>query len=152
MNAKKFPEIAAKLQKLLKEKGLSKAELSREISIPPPTITRYLNGEMRPEGNNLITLTKFFGVSPEWLYLEDGEEKAKIEIDKQGGNVVLLRDSDKNGKRELEELMNLRDALEGWKGQCQALKAVIHSKDKEITQLQERVALLEKRLKDGTDP
>lgn len=59
-----FKEI---LQDLLSEKGINQKQLSISASIPPTTISGWLNADRLPDYNALIKLSNFFNVSTDYL-------------------------------------------------------------------------------------
>ena len=59
-----FPE---NLRRVIFEKRLKAVDVARATKITPPTISRYLSGTHQPTTDNLIAISKFFGVSPEAL-------------------------------------------------------------------------------------
>ena len=81
----KYPEIGRRLRDRLStipipegRKKVTNKHISEKTGIPESTIGRYLKGQIRPEGDYLITLTQFFGITPDWLYgKEKNENKAK---------------------------------------------------------------------------
>ena len=61
-----------RLKELRLEKGLSIQALAKEINISNATICRWENGITDITGENLIILSKFFGVTSDYLLgLED---------------------------------------------------------------------------------
>jgi len=74
VNGIRFLDVGLRLESCMKARGLKKADLSRETGIPAPTIGRYIKGEMRPSGDNLLTVTQYFGVTQEWLYTGQGKD------------------------------------------------------------------------------
>ncbi len=60
----KFPE---RLKDLMIELNLTQNKLSKEVSIPQPTIARWLADQCRPSVDNLITLANYFKCSIDYL-------------------------------------------------------------------------------------
>src|ERR1700723_3075562 len=55
----------------LKEMGMSAAEFSRQISVPPNRVTHILNGRRSITGDTALRLAHFFGTRAEfWLNLQ----------------------------------------------------------------------------------
>jgi len=52
---------------LLKEKGITQLQLSREANIPPTTISGWLNANRLPDYNALKKLSVYFQVSADYL-------------------------------------------------------------------------------------
>ena len=67
----------------LEEIGISAAELSRQIDVPPNRISQILRGMRDVTADTALRLGKFFGTGPElWMNLQKAYEldKAKAEI------------------------------------------------------------------------
>lgn len=67
----------------LKEIGISAAELSRQIDVPPNRISQILRGMRDVTADTALRLGQFFGTGPElWMNLQKAYEldKAKAEI------------------------------------------------------------------------
>lgn len=56
-------KIPLKLNKLLKERNVTQAEVSRRLGIPPTTLTGYFKGTSTPNPGNIQKLADFFGVA-----------------------------------------------------------------------------------------
>ncbi|MBE7068574.1 MAG: helix-turn-helix transcriptional regulator [Clostridiales bacterium] len=57
---------------LMNERNLNQRQLAQKANIPPTTISGWLNAGRLPDYNALIKLSKFFGVSGDFLLgLED---------------------------------------------------------------------------------
>lgn len=55
----------------LKELGMSAAELSRQLKVPPNRITAIMNGQRGITGDTALRLAHFFGTSAQfWLNLQ----------------------------------------------------------------------------------
>jgi len=67
----------------LKEIGITAAELSRQIDVPPNRISHIVRGMRDITADTALRLGQFFGTGPElWMNLQKAYEldKAKIEI------------------------------------------------------------------------
>lgn len=67
----------------LEEIGISAAELSRQIDVPPNRISQILRGMRDVTADTALRLGQFFGTGPElWMNLQKSYEldKAKAEI------------------------------------------------------------------------
>ena len=60
-------------EKLLKEKGLKAADVTRATGIKSPVFSEWKKGKSRPNTDKLIKIADFLGVTVE--YLMTGEEK-----------------------------------------------------------------------------
>ena len=59
-----FPE---KLRQAMHEKHCSSADIARATGISPSVLSRYLSGANKPNSDNIIVISQFLNVSPEWL-------------------------------------------------------------------------------------
>lgn len=67
----------------LEEIGISAAELSRQIDVPPNRVSQILRGMRDVTADTALRLGQFFGTGPElWMNLQKAYEldKAKAEI------------------------------------------------------------------------
>ncbi len=86
-------EIANRLQKLRKEKGLSQEELAFELGISRQAISKWECGESSPDTDNLISLSKLYGISiDEILFGESSIKDIKKEEDNKEDDVELDKD------------------------------------------------------------
>ena len=71
-------EIANRLQKLRKEKGLSQEELAEKLGISRQAVSKWERAEASPDTDNLILLARLYGVSlDELLNTEESDEELK---------------------------------------------------------------------------
>ena len=56
-----------KIKELRQEKGLTQAQLAEKISTTASTIGKYEREELQPNVDIIISLSKFFGVSADYL-------------------------------------------------------------------------------------
>ncbi|MEG0977962.1 MAG: helix-turn-helix transcriptional regulator [Bacilli bacterium] len=75
-------EIANRLVKLRKEKGLSQEELADKLGISRQSVSKWERAESSPDTDNLICLAKIYGVSLDEL-LQDDETIEEIAKDKK---------------------------------------------------------------------
>jgi transcriptional regulator with XRE-family HTH domain len=59
-----FPE---KLRQAMHEKRCKSADVARATGIAPSLLSRYLSGSYKPSSDNIITISHYLNVSPEWL-------------------------------------------------------------------------------------
>ena len=59
-----FPE---KLRQAMHEKRCSSADIARATGINPSVLSRYLSGANKPSSDNIIVISQYLNVSPEWL-------------------------------------------------------------------------------------
>lgn len=55
------------LKRLIESRGLTIKGLAAELGITASTLTRYIHGYRTPELSYIITLSKYFNVSIDWL-------------------------------------------------------------------------------------
>ena len=60
-------DFAENLRNAMFFKRLKAIDISNATKIPPPTISRYLSGTHQPTTDNLITISKYLGISSEAL-------------------------------------------------------------------------------------
>ena len=60
-------DFAENLRNAMFFKRLKAIDVSNATKIPPPTISRYLSGTHQPTTDNLITISKYLGISSEAL-------------------------------------------------------------------------------------
>ena len=63
-NTIKFPE---RLKELRQEKGLSQRALAKVLHVTQPAIVRWETGQQTPNLEMLVTISKFFNVSLDYL-------------------------------------------------------------------------------------
>lgn len=56
-----------RLEKVIKEKELSNAELARKLKVRPAAINNYIDGTFMPSTPNLARLCKVLNISSDWL-------------------------------------------------------------------------------------
>ena len=59
-----FPE---KLRQAMHEKRCSSADIARATGISPSVLSRYLSGANKPSSDNILVISQYLNVSPEWL-------------------------------------------------------------------------------------
>lgn len=77
-----------KLQLLRKQKGLSQEKLSEQLKVSRQAISKWELGESLPDTENVVKLSKLFGVSIDYL-LNDGISNEKDIPAVQNNTVVL---------------------------------------------------------------
>ena len=80
-------DFAENLRNAMFFKRLKAIDVSNATKIPPPTISRYLSGTHQPTTDNLITISKYLGISSEALLSssdapESSESSRHISSDK----------------------------------------------------------------------
>ena len=59
-----FPE---KLRQAMHEKRCKSAHVAKGTGINPSVLSRYLSGANKPSSDNIIAISHYLNVSPEWL-------------------------------------------------------------------------------------
>ena len=68
-------EIANKLLRLRKEKGLSQEQLAQKLGISRQAISKWERAEASPDTDNLIELAKHYDISLDELLLHEPSSK-----------------------------------------------------------------------------
>ena len=152
---KEICPLGLRFIELQDESGLNRGDFARSIPISPGYYTDILYGSKIPSEKIYNAMVWRFGIEKEWLEHGTGEkyrDNDKKSLENRGSGGLASE-----AYPLTEETM--RDAIEGWKGQCkaldgkcEALNLVIDARDREIQGLKEKVAVLEANRKDGTDP
>ena len=59
-----FPE---KLRQAMYEKRCKSADVAKDTGISPSVLSRYLSGRNKPSSDNILTISQYLNVTPEWL-------------------------------------------------------------------------------------
>ena len=81
-------DFAENLRNAMFFKRLKAIDVSNATKIPPPTISRYLSGTHQPTTDNLITISKYLGISSEAL-LSSSEAPESIQKSKDISSPLL---------------------------------------------------------------
>lgn len=82
-----------RIKKILDERNMSKAELSRLTGISNSSLSEYLNGKYEPKQDKIALIARALHVSPAWLMgFEDAPE--------------LTRRDEREIESDLEDMMN----------------------------------------------
>lgn len=63
--------LSEKLYKLRKKQGLSQEQLAEKLEVSRQAISKWETGQALPEGDKLLTISRYFGVSLDYLMGED---------------------------------------------------------------------------------
>ena len=66
-----------KLQALRKARGWSQEELGTQINVSRQALSKWESGASVPDTENVVALSRLFGVSTDYLLLENGETTAQ---------------------------------------------------------------------------
>jgi len=75
--------LGKKIQQLRKDKGLSQEELASALTISRQAISKWELGESMPDTENVVQLSKLFGVTTDYLLIDDNECKTIKTVDDQ---------------------------------------------------------------------
>lgn len=83
--------ISKRINELREMHNLNKTEFGHKIGVNRSTITRYENGDLKPNVDVLISINKTFGVSIDWLAGVDDETivnaYTKVIVDASKNNI-----------------------------------------------------------------
>lgn len=66
-----------KLQALRKARGWSQEELATQVNVSRQALSKWESGASVPDTENVVALSRLFGVSTDYLLLENGETTAQ---------------------------------------------------------------------------
>ncbi|MGE4341601.1 MAG: helix-turn-helix domain-containing protein [Bacilli bacterium] len=96
-------EIASRLVKLRKAKGLSQEDLADKLGISRQAISKWERAEASPDTDNLILLARLYEVSlDELLSTDDKDEEIKAEVVDR-----MIKEEEKQEEEEQKEHHNL---------------------------------------------
>lgn len=81
-------KLAEKLFELRKEKGWSQEKLAEKINVSRQSISKWESGQVLPEIEKIIELSKIFQVTTDYLLLDENSEKSSTAV-------ILEEDKDK---------------------------------------------------------
>ena len=55
------------LRQTMHEKRCKSADVAKATGVSPSVLSRYLSGRNKPSSDNIITISHYLNVSPEWL-------------------------------------------------------------------------------------
>ena len=86
--------FSEKLYKLRKHKGLSQEQLAERLAVSRQAISKWESGTAMPESEKLLVISRFFGVSLDYLMKDELEdEDCSLEKSKNNGtDDVISRD------------------------------------------------------------
>ena len=83
-----------KLQALRKARGWSQEELATQINVSRQALSKWESGASVPDTENVVALSRLFGVSTDYLLLENGEttaQAAPTAAPSAGGKGAIMR-------------------------------------------------------------
>lgn len=91
-------KLYEKIIKLRKSNGWSQEELAEKLDLSRQAISRWENGTALPDANNILQLSKIFGVTSDYLLNEDYSDDGDIPCVKEAKQEL---DSKKDSNRKL---------------------------------------------------
>ncbi|WP_061587216.1 helix-turn-helix domain-containing protein [Streptococcus oralis] len=73
-------KLAEKLFELRKEKGWSQEKLAEQINVSRQSISKWESGQVLPEIEKIIELSRIFQVTTDYLLLDENSEKASTAV------------------------------------------------------------------------
>ncbi|MCY7075342.1 helix-turn-helix domain-containing protein [Streptococcus oralis] len=73
-------KLAEKLFELRKEKGWSQEKLAEQINVSRQSISKWESGQVLPEIEKVIELSKIFQVTTDYLLLDENSEKGSTAV------------------------------------------------------------------------
>ena len=111
MYEKPISTFAERLNKAIKNRGVSSAEVARRTGISSAAVSRYLRGSYTPKQNKMYLLARYLRVNPAWLMGYDvSEEPVKEAISvkareiRQSASIHLVEDK-------IQELTDILSAM-----------------------------------------
>ena len=100
--------VSIKISELRKKKGLSQEQLAEMLNVTKQSVSNWESGRSLPEIDKIVELSKIFGVSTDYLLINESSEKNPDEI-----NITYdeVSSSDKQEERLVNRLMYSSTAL-----------------------------------------
>ena len=128
-------DLADRLSQIMTERGLKASEIADATGITRPVMSRYLANRSGMSAENLIKLSQYLNVSPDWLLNgSDAPESIKmskdVSVDKNE-TIAVQRDLIERLKKEVKE-------WEDWKASSKDRHAKGREKTKNPTKPKKR--------------
>ena len=93
-------KFADKILSLRKSRGMSQEELAEKLNVSRQAISRWEMGTAQPDAQNILQISKLFGVTADYLLNDDYESDQEIPCVKEVRN-ELKEKITKQGKNQL---------------------------------------------------
>lgn len=115
-------KISTRIKQIMKEKGMTQADLSKESGISKSTLSEWLNDKYEPKQNSIYILSETLGVNPTWLMGLDVDKENKLDISLIYNELKQPRQQKvyNFAEYELEEQRYLEEQHEEYHGQTAA--------------------------------
>ena len=94
-----------KIYELRKKEGLSQEALAEKLGVSRQSVSKWETGEATPEVSKLLSLSKLFGVTTDYLLDDEAEEEKEVEIPSSSFEVTSVNEAptkkSKNSARKL---------------------------------------------------
>ena len=100
-------EVAERLVKLRKEKGLSQEELADKLGISRQAVSKWERAEASPDTDNLIMLARLYGVSLDYLLDTDASDEEIKENQKNEEEEESASTNEKNQDKDKESYVHI---------------------------------------------
>ena len=102
-----------RLLKVIAEKGITAAELSRATGLSSCAISNYINGKYLPKQDKVYLISKALDVVPGWLItgVEQTRPPVEVEVPKTAEARILATGIDKLPKEQREQALNVIKAM-----------------------------------------
>jgi len=101
--------LGRKIQQLRKEKGMSQEELAAQLTISRQAVSKWELGESMPDTENVVQISKLFGVTTDYLLHDDYEEQAEKSVNENAD--ASLSDDDANNAIEPDKPRKMKKGL-----------------------------------------
>lgn len=130
--------IGKRLKELRTSEGLTQQELAKILNVSSMSISFYENEQRKPDSDFIISVSKYFGVSTDYLLgLINAKDKENIDISKVTGlndfSLTILEQSSKEKNNTAAEIINTIVVMSSFK----MLVNLIN--DKDIKEVQEDI-------------
>ena len=116
--------LGERLNKLRKEKGITKYRLALELDMPPSTVRSWINSQINPREPHIEKLAKYFGVHPAWLRY--GEEEYSPELKDRSS--IICNEIKQFAEEYPESLPRLEEAIKSFINDWKKASAKVTSK------------------------
>ena len=124
--------LGQNLKKYREEKGIKKVELERHLNKSKGVVTKWENGESRPDADTIAEICRFLDITPNILLEWNAEDKPQI-IAASGGNMVsenTMSERDKDLMQTKQRLVNTIYAANLDKRQMEELIIMVNAFEK----------------------
>ena len=94
-----------KIYELRKKEGLSQEALAEKLGVSRQSVSKWETGEATPEVSKLLSLSKLFGVTTDYLLDDEAEEEKEVEMPSSSFEVTSVNEAppkkSKNSARKL---------------------------------------------------